>query len=286
VKLLPSIAVSLLIGFALGSIPVVNQYLHWNLWFIIPVSGLLLGMGLGWTQFYGCYLLNQPVNGWRTVVLALAASLSLLAVDFGIYRSTSIPIHGDPILPDGDHRLTELVSFPQYMKWRLGSSSIKTRHGDNLIEIGAAGTTISYVVDLAGAFVAAGGMLLVAWSMYPYCARCSRFKSRAKRHVIAFHYDATRVQQILAEILEHIRTGACGVHATYLEDLYKRVHVRDGDTQLTADERYCGSCGEVTILCRFERQGKDGNWVDVPELAYTLTSPPNDLVSRDQDAPS
>jgi hypothetical protein len=266
--------VSLVIGFSLGSIPGLNQYLHWNLWVILPVSGLMLGMGLGWTQFFGCYVLNQPVNGWRTVGLALAASASYVAVDFGIYHSTAIPMKGVNGLPDGEYRLAELVSFPQYMQWRLGSSNVMTQHGTKIFEMGAAATTISFVVDLAGAFAGAGGMLLVAASMYPYCAPCARFKSRAKKHVITFRYDEKRVQEMLGQIAAHVRTGSCADLVAYLEELSMQVHDQKGDMRITTDERQCSLCGEVTILGSVARRRKDSTWVESPELGYSLTSHP------------
>ena len=43
-KALLLIAVSLATGYGLGATPVINEYLHWNLWFIVPVSGLILGL--------------------------------------------------------------------------------------------------------------------------------------------------------------------------------------------------------------------------------------------------
>src|SRR5262245_48810389 len=128
-KLIVPVLISLIIGFGLGSVPGLNEHLHWNLWFIIPISGLMLGMGLGWTQFFICFVLNQVVSGWRIALMALAASASFVAIDFGIYRSTSIPVKGVAGMPDGQYRIADLVSFPQYMQWRLGSSSVKTRHG-------------------------------------------------------------------------------------------------------------------------------------------------------------
>ena len=82
IVLFPIVA-GLLAGFGLGSIPGLNQYLHWNVWFIIPISGLALGMALGWGQFHICYLLHQFADGWRIIVLALAASAAYVAVDFG-----------------------------------------------------------------------------------------------------------------------------------------------------------------------------------------------------------
>ncbi len=180
-KLIAPIVMSLFIGFGLGSIPVINQYLHWNIWIIVPVSGLGLGAGLAWIQFFACYLLNQRADSWRIIVLALAASTSYLAIDFGIYHATSIPVQGVEGVPDGNYRLAELISFPRYMQGRLGSSSLTMpKHEDKSIEIGATGTTVSFLVDLAGAFVAAAGTLLFASSMYPYCGTLRSFQEPGK----------------------------------------------------------------------------------------------------------
>ncbi len=46
-KLIPTIIITLFLGVGLGYIPVINQHLHWNFWFIIPVSGLIFGLVIG-----------------------------------------------------------------------------------------------------------------------------------------------------------------------------------------------------------------------------------------------
>src|SRR5882762_3045231 len=89
-KLIPAILISLAFGFALGSIPVVNEHLHWNFWFIIPVSGLLFGMAAGFLQFWSCYALNQKVSGANMFILALAGLVGYVFVDYGIFLSTTI----------------------------------------------------------------------------------------------------------------------------------------------------------------------------------------------------
>src|SRR5262249_12607469 len=155
------IVVTVLIGFGLGCIPGLKEHFHWKIWFIFPMSGILLGAGLGWTQFFICYALNQVASGWRIVALALTAVASYLAIEFGVYYSTSIPVRGMRGVPDGDYRLAELMSFSQYMLWQLGSSTVTIGDGIKVVELGAAGTTISFLIDLAGAFAAAGGMLLI-----------------------------------------------------------------------------------------------------------------------------
>ena len=121
-KLIPAILISLAVGFGLGSIPVVNQHLHWNLWFIIPASGLLFGMGVGFLQFWSCYALNQKVSGLRFIVLALAGLVGYFLVDYGIFLSTTIHLKDVKGLPEGDYKLSDLMSFANYMAWRLGSS--------------------------------------------------------------------------------------------------------------------------------------------------------------------
>jgi hypothetical protein len=85
VKLIPCIVASLLIGFVLGCIPVVNEHLHWNLWYIVPISGLALGALIGRIQFGICYRVNQKVAGVVIVVLAAAAMVGYATVDYGTY---------------------------------------------------------------------------------------------------------------------------------------------------------------------------------------------------------
>ena len=128
IKLIPAILVSFVLGFGLGSIPGLNEHLHWNLWFVIPISGLLFGMLTGWLQFGTCYLLEHRVGGSTLLILPVAAAIGYVFVDYGIYFSTSIHLKDVKGVPEGDYKLSDLMSFWDYMSWRLGSSTVATRH--------------------------------------------------------------------------------------------------------------------------------------------------------------
>jgi hypothetical protein len=125
-KIIPAIRISLAFGFVLGSIPVVNEHLHWNLWFIIPVSGMLFGMATGFLQFWSCYALNQQITRAHLLgILPLAGLLGYALVDYGTFLTTTVHLKDVQNLPEGDYKLSDLITFAGYMAWRLGSSTIK-----------------------------------------------------------------------------------------------------------------------------------------------------------------
>ena len=53
-KILPVALLTIALGFVLGYIPGLNEHLHWNLWYVVPVSGLLFGCAVGGLQFFYC----------------------------------------------------------------------------------------------------------------------------------------------------------------------------------------------------------------------------------------
>ena len=46
-------------GIAVGTVPIIKDNLHWNLWFVIPISGFAFGAAFGWIQFQ-ISRLNRP----------------------------------------------------------------------------------------------------------------------------------------------------------------------------------------------------------------------------------
>src|SRR5215813_76690 len=106
IKLMPAVLVSLVLGIGLGSIPGLNEHLHWNLWFVIPISGLLFGMLTGWIQFGTCYLLNRKIERSTLLLLPVAAAIGYASVDYSIYLSTTVHLKDVRGLPEGDYKLS------------------------------------------------------------------------------------------------------------------------------------------------------------------------------------
>lgn len=275
IKLIPAILVSLVLGFGLGSIPGLNEHLHWNLWFIIPISGLLLGMLTGWAQFGACYFLDQKVNRSTLLVLSVAAMIGYALVDYGIYLSTTVHLKDVQGVPEGDYKLSDLVSFWDYMSWRLGSSTISSRYGTKLFQMGAAGTTLSYIVDLGGALAGALGVLFACTDRYPYCDRCLQFKRREKKYQVTFKYEENLAQEIFARIAELIQGKTYKDIVSYCRELSERHHEKKGNVQITVDQRFCRRCREASIIGKIHRL-KGREWDEVSSLSFSFTSQPGE----------
>ncbi|MHC4154590.1 MAG: hypothetical protein ACYST6_06670 [Planctomycetota bacterium] len=270
IKLIPSILVGLAIGFGLGSVPVVNEHLHWNLWYIVPISGLILGLLIAWIQFAICYRLNQKVTGVSLVVLA-AAMISYASVDYGIYFTTKVTISGVEEIPDGEYKLRELMTFTQFMKLNLQGSTVSDGPGLGGTEIGATGTTISYIADLLGALLGAGGLLYYFSEKRPYCDRCGKYKEQEDKYQILFTHEENLVKEIFGRLTELKEKGVYDDMASYCTELAEQHQAADGDVKIVVEQRLCPDCREATILGNVFRYGKK-EWNEVSELGFSLNS--------------
>ncbi|HUT30708.1 MAG TPA: hypothetical protein VMX13_13015 [Sedimentisphaerales bacterium] len=271
IKLIPSIVVGLAIGFGLGCLPVVNEYLHWNLWYIVPISGLILGVLIAWIQFAICYRINQKVAGASLVVLAVAVMVAYAAVDYGIYFTMKFTISGVQGVPDGEYRLRELMTFTQFMKLKLQGSAVSDGPGDVGTEIGATGMTISYIADLLGGLLGAGGMLYYCSEKRPYCNRCGKYKQEQDKYQIFFEHEDNLVKEIFGSLADLKEKGIYDDMASYCRELAEQHQTAEGDVKIVVEQRICPDCREATILGSVFRYGKK-EWKEVGELAFSLNS--------------
>src|SRR4051812_32183486 len=93
-RLVVSALVSVLVGLGIGAIPFVNEHLHWNFWVVIPLSGLVLGIGFGALQFLIARVLQARITVAAGSVLALVGALAYAATDAGIWLTTSVDAPG------------------------------------------------------------------------------------------------------------------------------------------------------------------------------------------------
>ena len=124
-KVLPMSLLVVVFGVMLGCIPGLNQYLHWNLWYIVPISGLLFGCAAAGLQFGYAFKVNQPMSKVAMAVLVVTAVIGYIGVEYGIYRSISITVTEHESIPDGEYKLSQLIEFPQYMKINLGMKAVE-----------------------------------------------------------------------------------------------------------------------------------------------------------------
>ena len=273
---LPLAILTIVFGFILGYIPVLNEHLHWNLWYVVSISGPLFGCFVGWVQFGYCFKTNERLSTFLMIHLSVMALLGYSAVDYGIYKSIVIEIEDVEGLEDGQYKLSELISFWQYTKLNLGGSKVDGQYGTDGFEMGSVGTTISYFADLLGAGLGALGLLYFCSQKYPYCLPCSKYKKRDQSYDIQFKYDETMVEQIFSQIHELMEKISYQDLVAYLQDLRTKHTDKKGDIKINVDQRFCPVCNEGTIIANVNRK-KGGDWTEVKELNFRLDSQPDDL---------
>lgn len=258
---------SICFGFLLGITPGLNEHLHWNLWYIIPISGLLFGCLCGGFQFWTCYRFDQRITKLIAVYLTLATLVGYGAVDYGIYRSLRIEVSGNENIPDGEYKLKDLISFWQYMKVNLGSSTTKTDYGTEK-EYGAMGTTISYIGDLVGADLGSLAVFWICMAKYPYCVPCGKYKKRLRQYTIQFIYTEELLRQILDRFEEFKTGGTVSDMTACCEQLSGQHQDSKGTVRIRIDHRACPSCGEHTMLGVVERRS-GSDWIEDKKLNFT-----------------
>ncbi len=273
-RLLLASFIAVIAGFALGSIPVLNEHLHWNLWYVLPISGLLFGLGLGGIEFGYCFKMDQRIDTAAIIFLAAVTLLGYGAVDYGIYRSITVTVEQNEQIPAGDYELSELITFGQFMKYNLEGSSID--EFGQAKQIGSVGTKLSYFADLIGASLGAIGVLILCREKYPFCSRCSRYKKRRERYEILMEFDEQRTNEIFEKIRELINADVFEDVIAYFQQLACEFHDEKVDIKITVDQRYCPRCGEEILLGRvYRKSGRD--WIEEDKLKFSYTSKPEEF---------
>jgi len=269
-KSLLLVVVTVLVGFGLGTTPVLNENLHWNLWFIIPVSGLILGMALGWLQFFSAYVMNLKIQGGAAWMLATAAAAAYFATELGIYYSMIIPVEGVDGLPDGDYGLSQLFTFRDYLAMTLESTSYE---GQGSLEYGGVATKITYFVDIIGCFAAAFLTRSMTSDSYPYCGNCNLYKKRDTKFELQMQ-AGDAAEERFSNLLNLVADQNYQQIVSYLKELSRKTD-KDGDVMITADQRYCTSCKEASIVGRVSKKtGQE--WTPVDEMAFQFDSQPGE----------
>ena len=263
-------AVTILVGFGLGATPVLSENLHWNLWVIIPVSGLILGMALGWLQFLGAYVMNLRIQGGAGWMLATAAAAAYFATEVGIYTTMTVPVAGVAGLPDGDYGLSQLMTFREYLAMTLQSSSYE---GKASIEYGGIATKLTYFIDIVACFATAFLTQSIASSNYPYCGQCNRYKKRDTKFEVRMQ-AGDAATETFSNLLNLVASQNYQQIVSYLKELSRKSE-KKGDIMLTADQRFCTSCKEASIVGRVSKNTGRA-WTPIDELAFQFDSQPGE----------
>jgi hypothetical protein len=260
------------LGLAIGATPFVNENLHWNIWFIVPISGVILGCLFGWIQFRVAFVMGAPVRKVATIVLAVAAALGYAATDAGTYATMKVEMTHPDGTPAGEKPLRELISFAEYMNVRLASSSITLRPGSSdspTLDLGRWAATASFGVDLLGCLLGAFALLRMGSRGAPFCNRCNRYKARTGKIEAALAED-TMVEK-MTEIHEAASRGEYALVVSRISELSKDTPPEKTPVKLVVDERVCPGCNEATLTARvWQRRGKE--WKEIPQLGLRAHS--------------
>lgn len=269
-KIILPILACLLLGFILGVVPFVSENLHWNLYYFIPVSGLILGAGLGGLCFWICFKLNERVRTSSIIILAVAAVAGYVAVDYGTYQSRYVAVKDVEALPDGDYRISELMTFGQYMRWILEASSISTGRSDE-VQLGAVGTTVSFIADLIGALAGSAFTLFSCSRKYPYCENCLRFMKREKKYRAVFKYEPDTAEEIFSTIQNLKDSSDYNGIISYAQQLSESYPGKKGDIMINFDQRYCPVCRRATVLGTARKRARN-SWKEISGFRFCLDS--------------
>ena len=138
------------------------------------------------------------------------------------------------------------------------------------MEIGATGTTISYFVDLLGAFLATLVTIFVLEEDRPYCDPCRVYKKKMGADTVAFAANNTLVKEIFGGIKKCIRDGDGPGLLNYVRELKEKYGGQSGSVKIVVDRRQCSRCSEWTAVGKvFRMKGKE--WDRANDLDFRLS---------------
>jgi len=259
ISALPAMLISVGLGFVLGCIPFVQNWLHWNFWFVIPISGLVYGLIVGYSSFKLLHILNCRASGAVILILVISAAAGFAAIDLGRYLTYVVDGRNGQVV-----RIAAVMSFFEF----LGPQFKNFWH------------SLSYVVDLLGAMAAAFGAILVGADDNPYCARCNRYKSKETEFEVLLDGEEI-ANKLFAEITVLIEDGDYPAFRDFCVALQEQGNPAAGVVKVTFDERKCAACEARTMFGVFEFVDDEGDWSENSDFKFTMTSDANVRISPD-----
>lgn len=257
-KLILLILFSIAVGVGIGSIPGLNEHLHWNIWLVLPISGALFGCLLAWLVVLVAQRLDVPVQGPIVLLLAIVAAFSYAMADFGRYLTLTVSIDATDNSPAMNVPVREAVSFLEFMKFEWSESTVTSLRGRGSMELPTSATQTSYIVDLLGVLLLFIGTLIGLRRDNPQCAVCQSWMKRTWSDGTLITTDdfqagaAHRLSSLAATAnLTEMRKA---VEATFVE-----LGGKSGRFMVKVEEFRCSKCGAMTLLgSAYSSDGKGG----------------------------
>ncbi len=262
---IPSL-LTVLLGFGLGLVPLVNGHLHWNLWLVLPISGFLLGQGFGLVQLQIVRALDARLSMPMLLFLGVSGVAGYLATDYGLYSSMVVPIQGAPGMADGRYPLPALMSFAGFLEMQFGGALDPALGGSPM------GMRLSFISDLVGCFVGTVVCLGIGKSRLGYCRPCDRYHRQHRRQELVLTDDVGVVENVLHRMTTFVTEGRYRDLVKHLDDVEAGETTLSGTTMVVAEHFFCPSCGRRILHGSVHARSGRYEWSEIAGLSFRVKS--------------
>jgi hypothetical protein len=231
----------------------------WMLWFVIPLGALLAGIVGASGYVAGAWLFGRSPTRLLLVNVILASLATFLMIHYLDYIGLAVE----------GKRVSEYVSFPQYLDIAIRSSSINFRL--NALSLGSTGQLgvfgyLPALLQVAG-FAAGGFAAYNLLQRQPYCNRCSQY---LRRRGVSLRYtaDVLALEKNSAAVRECLQQGALAAALTMQQELGITDENLGGNLQTRIEVRECPKCGRHWAEYSVHRLCDEG-WREIPELTVS-----------------
>ncbi len=189
---------SLVLGFLIGCIPILGNYLHWQI-FLVPLSGVIFGIFFGYFQALFARILKLNLARY-CYVFALIAPLSYLALDYGHYFRFGPQISGSIHSKNENGDRYRLLSLPEFIEQRFNDSRVSGLRRDKNVDVINSLVYISFGFDMLSCFWLASYCIKGVADKHLSCASCGNYQTI--RHTYNIWIDSTAKQFL--SVLESI----------------------------------------------------------------------------------
>lgn len=271
-----------LIGSIATAIVVVlfNQWTGWeihslSILFIIPIGGILLGMGGAGGFFLGRRLTNTKMLKIDYIIAIALGLLTFFGVNYIAYINTYISVDSNDEIkilnqfsqPTDYTSISQFISFGDYMNMINSSSTHQFRYkgavkvGDEF-EVGETTTTILFYIQLLGVILGSLAMALFLADS-KYCDKCKKYY----KNKVLKSFDLEKFDEYVEIINKNIKNGISLKKAINELKGYNSKDKKYGQIELL----YCPSCHDSYLLIKFFAIDSNNESKEITDLQQTIS---------------
>ncbi len=270
---------STILGF-IGTILLIVLFNHltdfqlhsFTLWFVIPVGGVLVGMGASSGLFLGHLWANKPLAKKQYLVGALLGLLAFVGIYYVDYLTTYVSpekeinysFKGDPI---SDFEIDgQQITFGKYLDLQNSSSKqqfyFRGRPVGESFETGAATNYFFFYFQLIVSALAGAVMGLVIIGNKRYCQNCKKYTKEKN----LFRFDVDQYEKIVKELAGSIDD------LPKLRGIIKNTKLKDDKVNAFAqvDLDYCPNCHDSQLHIKVMKRDSNGSFEEVDKFRQTI----------------